>query len=66
MQNKGENPKGGGTRLKPGRSYKTVLTEAQVREIFGGIPVARAGYGVIFNLKKLGNDEFEITVIFNP
>jgi len=52
----------GGVRLKPGRSYKTTLTEAQVREIFGEIPTARAGYGVIFNLKQVSNGEFEVTV----
>ena len=52
----------GGVRLKPGRSYRTVITEAQVREIFGGIPAARAGYGLIFNLKDLGNGEFEINI----
>lgn len=52
----------GGVRLKPGRSYKTVLTEAQVLEIFGEIPTARAGYGVMFNLKQVSNGEFEVTV----
>lgn len=56
----------GGVGLKPGRSYKTVLTEAQVREIFGEIPTARVAYGVFFNLQQVRNGEYEVTVRLIP
>jgi len=52
----------GGIRLKPGHSYSTELTEAEVREIFGEVPVARAGYGLIVNIRKMANGKLRITV----
>jgi hypothetical protein len=55
--------KQGEIRLKPGRSYVKNLTEAQVKEIFGGeIPSALAIGNIIVNVRKIEHEIYRIII----
>lgn len=52
----------GGIRLKPGRSYVFELTESEVLEIFGSIPVAVATSYVTVRVREFKPKNYRIMI----
>jgi len=54
--------KQGGIYLKPGKSYRRVLTRQEVVEIFGEVPEYSIRYGLSISVNKLSEDSYEVIV----
>ena len=52
----------GGIYLKPGKSYKKVLTRDEVSEIFGEIPDYTVRYGLVISVTPLSSGRYELVV----
>jgi len=52
----------GGIYLRPGRSYRRVLTREEVIEIFGGVPDYTVRYGLSISISKLSDESYEVVV----
>jgi len=52
----------GGIYLKPGKSYKKVLTRAQVIKAFGEVPDYTVRYGLVISVTPLSDGRFRVVV----
>jgi len=54
--------KQGGIYLRPGKSYRKVLTREQVIKAFGEVPEYTIRYGLVISVTPLSNGQYEIIV----
>jgi len=52
----------GGIYLKPGKSYRKILTRDQVIKAFGDVPEYTVRYGLLISVTPLTNGRFEVVV----
>jgi len=52
----------GGIYLKPGKTYRRVLSRAEVVKAFGGVPEYTVRYGLSISVNRLDEDSYEVVV----